>query len=157
MCYRTGMQSNLPALRLPQLSMETAVRAAESIRPLVRIDSPTLTTACRQAGMSLELAQLCGGLLASVIEDLVAIGHLARTDFERTRRLQRVLVAAEEPARSALRIAVAASPVNGRAAVAHYDMVCSKPERGKLAWLLGLDTEAAYKYGKQHERRAVGL
>lgn len=147
------MEANLPAVRLSQFSVETAFKAAESIRPLVRIESPTLTTACRQHGLPLELAQLCGGLLASVVDDLVTIGKLRRTDFERTKRKQRVLVAADEPARSALRIAIAASPVNGRAAVAHWDAVCEKHEVGKLAWLLGLDTEMAYAYGRRQERR----
>ncbi len=105
--------------------------------------------------MSLELAELCGGLLASVVEDLVEIGRLRRTDFERTKRKQRVLQAAEEPARSALRIAVAASPINGRAAVAHWDAICEPQEVGKLAWLLGLDTEMSFTYGRRYSRRQV--
>lgn len=105
--------------------------------------------------MSIELAELCGGLLASVVDDLVAIGKLRRTDFERTKRKQRILAAAEEPARSALRIAVAASPVNGRAAVVHWDTICEQAEVGKLAWLVGLDTETSYAYGRRQERRGA--
>jgi hypothetical protein len=101
----------------------------------------------------MELAELCAGLLASVVDDLVAIGNLRRTDFERTKRKQRVLAVTEEPACSALRIAMAASPINGRAAVAHWDAICEKWEIGKLAWLLGMDTETAYKYGKKVEKR----
>lgn len=104
--------------------------------------------------MPIELAELCGGLLASVVDDLVAIGNLKRTDFERTKRKQRILATTEEPAKSALRIAVAASPINGRAAVAHWDAICEQYEVGKLAWLLGLDTETAYTYGKRMEKRA---
>jgi hypothetical protein len=103
--------------------------------------------------MSLELAELCGGLLASVVDDLVACGKLRRTDFERTKRKQRILAAAEEPAMSALRMAIAASPINGRAAVAHWDAICEKYEVGKLAWLLGMETETAYKYSKKVENR----
>lgn len=101
----------------------------------------------------MELAELCGGLLASVVDDLVQISRLKRTDFERTKRKQRVLATAEEPAISALRVAMAASPINGRAAVAHWDAICEKWEVGKLAWLLGMDTETAYKYGKKIEKR----
>lgn len=146
--------NTLPAMRLSQVAVETAVKQADSIRPLVRIASPALTTDCRRAGMPIELAELCGGLLASVVDDLIAIGSLRRTDFERTKRKQRILAAAQEPARSAMRIACAASPVNGRAAVEHWDTICEQHETGKLAWLLGVDTETAYRYGKQMERRA---
>jgi hypothetical protein len=113
----------------------------------------TLTTACRQAGLPIELAELCGGLLASVVDDLVTIGRLRRTDFERTKRKQRVLAAADEPAASALRLAIVASPVNGRAAVAHWDAICEGYELGKLAWLLGMDTETSYGYGRRMEKR----
>jgi len=94
------------------------------------VNSPTLTTACRQAGLPIELAELCGGLLASVVDDLVTIGRLPRLDFERTKRKQRVLAAADEPAASALRLAIVASPVNGRAAVAHWDAICEGFELG---------------------------
>lgn len=144
----------LPAVRLSQHAVETASRRSDSIRPLVRIASPTLTLACRQAGLPLELAEMCGGLLASVVDDLVTIGRLRKSDFERTKRKQRVLAATDEPAKSALRIAIAASPLNGRAAVAHWDAICEKYEVGKLAWLLGMETETAYAYGKKFEKRA---
>lgn len=120
---------------------------------LVRIASPALTMACRQAGMSMELAELCGGLLASVVDDLVTIGRLRRTDFERSKRMERVLASTDEPAASALRIAMAASPINGRAAARHWDAICEKHELGKLAWLLGMQTETAYRYGKKIEKR----
>lgn len=149
------MGTTLPAVRLSQYAVETACTRAEQIRPFVRLQSAALTTHCRQAGLSLELAELCGGLLASVVDDLVTIGKLRRQDFERTKRKQRVLAAAEEPAASALRIAMAASPVNGRAAVAHWDVVCEQPEIGKLAWLLRMDTETAYTYGRRQERRGL--
>lgn len=139
--------------RLPQVAAETASRHADRIRLLVRMESPTLTTACRRAGMPIELAQLCGGLLASVVDDLVRIGNLRRTDFERSKRMDRVLAATDEPAASALRLAIAASPINGRACVRHWDAICEKYELGKLAWLLGVDTETAYKYGKRVEKR----
>jgi hypothetical protein len=102
--------------------------------------------------LPIELAELCGGLLASVVDDLVTIGNLRRTDFERTKRKQRVLAAADEPAASALRIAIVASPVNGRAAIAHWDAVCEGYELGKLAWLLGMDTETSWGYGRRHAR-----
>lgn len=151
------MEHCLPAVRLSQFAVETAFKAADSIRPLVRIDSPTLTTACEHVGMPKELARLCGGLLASVVDDLVSIGKLRRTDFERTKRKQRVLQAATEPARSALRLAVAASPVNGQAAVAHWDAICEPHETGKLAWLLNMETELAYMYGRRHERRLAKM
>lgn len=147
--------SNLVTLnyRLPQTAVQTVNQHSVRINTLVRMRSPTLTTACRQAGLPIELAELCGGLLASVVDDLVAIGKLPRTDFERTKRKQRVLAAADEPAASALRIAIAASPVNGRAAVAHWDAICEGYELGKLAWLLGMDTETSYGYGRRMEKR----
>lgn len=140
------------APRLSQVAVQTVDRHSQRIRTLVRMGSPTLTTACRQAGLPIELAELCGGLLASVVDDLVTIGKLRRTDFERTKRKQRVLAAADEPAASALRLAMAASPVNGRAAVAHWDAICEGFELGKLAWLLGMDTETSYGYGRRIER-----
>lgn len=99
------------------------------------------------------MAELCGGLLASVVDDLVAIGNLRRTDFERSKRKQRILASTEEPAASALRCAMAASPINGRAAVAHWDAICEQYEVGKLAWLLGVDTETAYTYGRRVEKK----
>jgi hypothetical protein len=139
--------------RLSQVAVRTAYEQAERIRPLVRMQSAVLTTACRQAGLPMELAELCGGLLASVVEDLIIIGNLRRTDFERSKRKQRVLAAADDPAASALRLAMAASPINGRAAVAHWDAICEGWEVGKLAWLLGMDTETGYGYGKRLERR----
>jgi hypothetical protein len=139
--------------RLPELAVRTANLHQERISVLVRMKSPTLTTACRQAGLPIELAETCGGLLASVVDDLVTIGRLRRTDFERTKRKQRVLAAADEPAASALRIAMVASPVNGRAAVAHWDAICEGYELGKLAWLLGMDTETSWGYGRRLEKR----
>jgi hypothetical protein len=144
----------IPATRMPQLAVETVSKYAERIRPLVRLQSAVLTTQCRQAGLPLDLAELCGGLLASVVDDLIMIGRLTRTDFERTKRKERVLAAAREPADSALRCAIAASPINGRAAVAHWDCICEKYEIGKLAWLLGMDTDTAWRYAKKIEKRA---
>jgi hypothetical protein len=143
----------VPALRLSQYAVETASKHSDRIRPLVRIGSPTLTTACRQAGLPLSLAELCGGLLASVVDDLIAVSRLSRSDFERTKRKQRILAAADEPAASALRCAIAASPLNGRAAVAHWDAICEKYEVGKLAWLLGMDTDTAWRYGKRISKK----
>jgi hypothetical protein len=145
----------LPALnyRLPHVAVQTVDRHQDRIRLAVRMKSPTLTTACRQAGLPIELAEICGGLLASVVDDLVAIGRLPRSDFERTKRKQRVLAAADEPAASALRLAIAASPVNGRAAIEHWESICESYERGKFAWMLGVDSEPAYEYGRRWERR----
>lgn len=143
----------LPATRMSQYSVATAHEGVERIRPLVRVNSTALTTACRQHGLPVELAELCGGLLASVIDDIVAIGRMHRTDYMRTKRKERVLEAAREPAASALRIAIAASPINGRAAVSHWDAICEKHEIGKLAWLLGMDTDTAWRYAKKVEKR----
>ena len=145
---------NLPAVRMSQYAVERTVSHADRIRPLVRLQSPAVTLSCRQAGLPIELAELCGGLLASVVDDLVAVSKLPRTDFERAKRMERVLEAAREPAVFALRIAMAASPTNGRACVRHWDAVCEKSERGMLAWLVGLDTDAAQKYSKKVEKRA---
>lgn len=145
--------NQLPAVRLSQHAVETAASGQARIKQLVRMQSVTLTTACRQAGLPLELAELCGGLLASVVDDLVAVGRLKRSDYERTKRKQRILAVTEEPACSALRLAMAASPINGRAAVAHWDAICEKWEIGKLAWLMGVDTETSYRYGKKLEKR----
>lgn len=99
--------------------------------------------------MSLELAEICGGLLASVVEDLIAVSNMRRKDFDRTKRKERIMEATDEPAASALRLAIAASPLNGRAAVAHWDMVCEPLELGKMAWLLGIDTETSRTYGRR--------
>lgn len=153
--------ATLPAIigqpaRLSQVAVHTAERHSASIRPLVRMQSRILTTACRQAGLPIELAELCGGLLASVVDDLVTIGRLSRSNFERTKRKQRVLAAADEPAASALRLAMAASPINGRAAVAHWDAICDGFELGKLAWLLGMDTETSFGYGRRISKRERG-
>lgn len=144
----------LPAVKLSQYAVETAFKHSDSIRAFVRIESLTLTTACRQAGLPLPLAELCGGLLASWIDDLIAVGKLARSDFERSKRKERILACTEEPAVCALRIAMAASPINGRAAVTHWDAICERYEVGKLAWLLGMDTDTAYGYGKKIEKRS---
>lgn len=145
--------ANLPAVRLSQFSVEQTARYAARIRPLARIVSPSLTTACRQAGLPMELAELCGGLLASLVDDLIAASALPRTDFERSKRMERILATTEEPTVSALRLAMAASPTNGRACARHWDAICDKTEVGKLAWLLGLDTDTAYKYSKKVEKR----
>lgn len=144
----------LPVVRLSQFHMETACKHVERIRPLARIASPALTTACRQAGMPLDLAHLCGGLLASMVDDLDAISRLPKTAFERAKRMERVLEATSEPAASALRLAMAASPVNGRACARHWDAICDQDERGKLAWMLGMDTDTAWRYGKKIEKRS---
>ena len=101
----------------------------------------------------MELAELCGGLLASVLEDLQQIGRLRRSDIERSIRMEAVLAATNEPAVSALRIAMAASPINGRAVSRHWDAICDKHEVGKLAWLLGMDTETAWRYGRRLDKR----
>lgn len=138
---------------LPQVYMQAAVTHQQRIGMLVRIKSTALTTHCRQAGMPIELAELCGGLLASVLDDLMRIGRLPKSHLERSIRMEAVMAATSEPAASALRLAIAASPVNGRAAVRHWDAVCEKHELGKLAWLLGMDTETAWRYGKRMEKR----
>jgi hypothetical protein len=145
--------NTLPIRRLSQYAVEQVHVHAERIRPLVRMQSLTLTTACRQVGLPLELAELCGGLLASVVDDLIMASRLSKADFERSKRMERILAATEEPAVSALRIAMAASPVNGRACARHWDVVCDKGERGKLAWLLGMDMDTAWKYGQKIFRR----
>lgn len=119
----------------------------------MRVESAALTTACRQAGLSIELAELCAGLLASVADDLHAASKLRRTDFERAKRLERVMAACEEPCASALRVGIAASPTNGRACARHWDAICDKHEIGRFAWLLGMDTDTAYKYSKKVEKR----
>jgi hypothetical protein len=103
--------------------------------------------------LPIELAELCAGLLASVVDDLVEISRLPKRDFNRAKRIERVLAAAEEPVASALRVAMAASPVNGRACVRHWDAICDKREIGKLAWLLGMHTDTAEKYSKKIEKR----
>src|SRR5579872_2652537 len=120
---------SLPALRLSQYAVETVHARTDEIRPLVRMQSIALTTACRQHGLPLELSELCGGLLASVVDDLITVPTLARTDFERTKRMVRITRAAQEPALFALRIAIAASPINGEAAVRHWDAICDVSER----------------------------
>jgi hypothetical protein len=144
----------LPTIRLSGYALEQVSRHAPAIRSkLVRFTSPALTAACTNAGLTREQAELCGGLLASVIDDLIAISRLARTDFERTKRKERIIAACSEPASYALKIAIAASPINGRAAVAHWDAVCAnkyeKHEIGRLAWLLGMDTDASKKYSQR--------
>jgi hypothetical protein len=101
----------------------------------------------------MELAEVCGGLLASVVDDLVTASQLDRTDFERAKRLERVLAATQEPTLSALRIAMAASPTNGRACARHWDAICDDGERGKFAWLLGMETDNSYKYARKVEKR----
>jgi hypothetical protein len=138
---------------LPEVAVRTVSMHADRIKPHVRMNSVALTTACRQHGLPIELAELCGGLLASVVDDLVAIGNLPRSSFDRTKRKQRVLAAADEPQASALRLAIAASPINGRAAVAHWDAVCEGFELGKLAWLLGVDTETSWGYSRRLKNR----
>lgn len=143
----------LPATRLSQYAVETAFKHSDSIRRLVRMQSEALTTACRQAGLPIGMAELCGGLLASVVDDLVTASRLSRNDFERAKRMERILAVTEEPAVSALRIAMAASPTNGRACARHWDAICERGERGKLAWLLGMETDNAYRYGKKVEKR----
>ena len=146
-----------PAVRLPQYALQQVERHADAIRSSVRMTSPTLTAACERAGVPAGYAVLCGGLLASIIDDLIRIGNLRRSDFERTKRKQRVLAAADEPAASALRLAMAASPTNGRAAVAHWDAICEhrheRAEIGKLAWLLGMDTETSASYGRRARKQ----
>ena len=140
--------------RLPQWSVNQAVAYKAQIRPLARVESLTLTTACRQAGLPLDLAELCAGLLASVFEDLMTVGRLPRTDIERSKRMERILSACQEPASHALKLAIACSPINGKAAVRHWDAVCEKSEIGKMAWLLGMQTDNAYRYSKKVEKRS---
>lgn len=155
-CYTLFAMGNAltpaAACRLPEIYLETAARGADRIKPLVRMKSPTLERACTAVGMPADMAELCSGLLASVIDDLQAVGSMSRKDFKRTRRMQRILESAEEPARSALRLAIAASPLNGRAAVAHWDAICDSIELGKFAWLLGVDTDTARAYGRRRRR-----
>lgn len=112
-----------------------------------------MTAACLRAGLPADVSELCGGLLASVVDDLVFVSRLPRTDFDRTKRKQRILEATDEPARSALRLAIAASPINGRAAVEHWDVICEPSEVGKFAWLLGMDTENSFGYARRVRKR----
>jgi hypothetical protein len=156
---RVMNENRLPAIKVAQYALEQAMRHSTAIRAkLVRFASPALTRDCVEAGLTTDLADLCGGLLASVIDDLIAVGKLPRTDFGRTKRKERILAACQEPASSALKIAIAASPINGRAAIAHWDMLCGnkyeKHEIGKLAWLLGVDTDAARRYSRRIDQRS---
>lgn len=147
-------QSTLPVMRLSQHHVITTASHAVRLRKLVRVRSDALTTHCRQAGMSLELAEICAGLLASVVDDLVTASKLRRNDFERTKCLERVVAACQEPAASALRCAIAASPVNGCAAVAHWDKLCEPHDVGRVAWLLGMQSLMASRYAKRQEHWA---
>ena len=148
------MENALAPIRLPYAAVQTVARHTDNIARLVRMKSPILTTACRQAGLPLELAELCAGVLASVVDDFVQASQLPRTDFERSKRLERILACTEEPVVSALRCAMDASPVNGRACARHWDAICEQREVGRFAWLLGMDTDSAYRYGKRQEKRA---
>jgi hypothetical protein len=153
----TDRMSTQLTTRLSGYAIEQVSRHGSAIRSkLVRFTSPALTAACTDAGLTHEQAELCGGLLASVIDDLIAVSRLARTDFERTKRKERIVAACNEPASYALKIAIAASPINGRAAVAHWDAVCAnkyeKHEIGRLAWLLGMDTDASKRYSQRQMR-----
>lgn len=139
--------------KFSQYAIERASAGKHLIRPLLRMQSESVLAQCKFAGLPDALAEVCAGLLASVVDDMVNIGQLDRTDFERTKRKQRILAATEQPAISALQLAIAASPINGRAVVAHWDIICEQHEIGKLAWLLGMDTELSYKYSKQREKR----
>ncbi len=141
-------------VRLPQYAVETAANNAIRIRTLVRMESPVLTLSCRQAGLPIELAELCAGLLASVIDDLMTASELPRNNIERTKRLVRVIAAAQEPALSALRCAIAASPINGETAVRHWDAICDPGDAGRFAWLVGMQTDNAHRYGKRIEKRS---
>jgi hypothetical protein len=144
---------NSPVLRPHEKNLNTVRGYLDQIKSYARLVSPMLTEACKEAGLNSPVADVCAGVLASVIEDLIAVSRLNRSDFERTKRKERVLAAAQEPVASALRLAIAASPVNGRAAVAHWDVVCEHHEVGKLAWLLGMPTETAKKYSVKYGRR----
>jgi hypothetical protein len=160
-CYHTNedefyagryKMNALTVTRPPQYAVEQAALHADRIRMHVRIQSPAMTTACRQAGLPLELAEMCGGLLASVVDDLVTASKLRRSDFERAKRMERVIEATQEPALFALRIAMAASPTNGRAILRHWDQLCEHEERGMLAWLVGMRTDSAQKYSQRNAK-----
>jgi len=144
--------NTLATVPIGQHYVAQAMSGLADIRQLVRVHSETLTTACRQRGLPIELATVCAGLLATVVDDLVTVGQLGPKDFERSKRMERVLAACEEPAASALRLAIAASPVNGRAAVRHWDAICDRPEIGLMAWCVGLDTDNARAYGRRRQR-----
>lgn len=146
------LPATIPTTRLPQFAVEQACAHAERIRPFARIASPLMTTACRQAGLPIGLAELCGAVLASLVDDLVTASKLPRTNFERAKRLERVIACTQEPIVNALRIAMAASPINGRACARHWDAICDKAERGRLAWLLGLETDNAQRYSRKIEK-----
>ena len=49
----------------------------------------------------------------------------------------------------AMNSACAASPLNGRAAIAHWDRICENDDIGRMAWLLNADTLQAQRYGKR--------
>ena len=149
MTYLTVLPSDREVALETRKCVETATSNFVRIMPLVRMQSASLTAACTGVGLSHDMAELCGGLLASVVDDLIAVSKLRRTDFERSKRKERILAAAEEPARSALRLAIAASPINGRAAVAHWDTICEQHEVGKLAYLLEMDTDTAWRYSRK--------
>lgn len=139
--------------RLPQWHVNQVVSHLYRIRPLARVKSPALLLQCSQAGLPADVAEVCAGLLASVTEDLMFISTASRTSLERSKRMERVLAACDEPAASALRVAIACSPLNGKACVRHWDVVCDKHEVGRMAWLLGMQTDSAYKYSKKVEKR----
>jgi len=103
--------------------------------------------------LPIELAELCGGLLASVVDDLVTIGRLPRLDFERTKRKQRVLRLLTSPQRRRYGWLSLRRRSMGARLWRTGTLFVRASSWAKLAWLLGMDTETSWGYGRRQEKR----
>jgi len=90
---------------------------------------PALVEKATARGLPGHVAQVACGVLGKVIKSLDDAGKLPKTSYGRAKLLETALEACREPVASALRVGMAACPVDGRAMLRLWTHVCEPGEQ----------------------------
>jgi hypothetical protein len=98
--------------------------------------SPGLLAKATAAGLPAECAELACSVLTRVIECLDTAGQMRRGTYGRAKLIETALQACRPPVSDALRVAMVACPVDGRALLRLWNEVADPWERGAMLDML---------------------
>jgi hypothetical protein len=98
--------------------------------------SPGLLAKATAAGLPVDCAELACSVLTRVVECLDTAGQMRRGGFARAKLIETALQACRPPVSDALRVAMVACPVDGRAVLRLWAEVADPWERGAMLDML---------------------